>query len=271
MSDLQMQSEMLAENQIQDPKAPFSSWTLPCGWAAPDGSIVREVLVRQIKGHEEDMLASDKMTAAAKAESITLNCLQQVGAVQDRRALAEILQDLPVGDRMYLLLCVRRTTLGDKYPYMAKCPTGPECGKEDLFSVDLDECRVIPMADPKKRVFDVVLPSGIEARWHVMTGRDESRIAQYNRKQNEVTVSLLGRVELLGGKPATLASLKDLGMPDRNYLRDCFEEVEGGVDMEVEFQCEKCEHVWTANLDMTQRGFFFPLAAQRRWRTKSGS
>lgn len=261
------QAQFIAEGQISEARSPLQSWTLPCGHL--DGeTLVRDVVVREFRGYEEDILASEKLNPQEKIDMITLNCLQRLGACQDKQLLAPILEGLPVGDRVFLLFCARRTTLGDKYPYMNKCPS---CKKEDLYSVHLSECKVREMPEPLVRIFDTKLPSGVDTRWHVMTGRDEKRVAGLSRRDDSVTISILGRVELLAGKPPSIQALKELGMHDRNFLRDAFQEHEGGVDLEVSFECAKCGFSWESDLDITQRGFFFPLAAQRRWRQKSGS
>ena len=161
-------------------------------------SCFARILVTEFSGVEEDILAAEKVESRAKMEALLTNCTQSIGPIRNKEEIARIIQKLPVGDRVYLLLSIRRTTLGDEYPYVATCPS---CGHKDLFVVDLNEFVYRPMQDPMKRVYEVTLTDGIEARWHIMTGDREARIANMplqNRKNDKVTLSILARLELSG-------------------------------------------------------------------------
>lgn len=263
-------AQFYAENQTQDPKSPVGSYVLPCGYLDEEGQLIKDVVLKEFGGDDEDILGSEGLQASQKMEMILSNTLVQLGTINDRKTISEILPKLPVGDRVYLLLSTRRTTLGDSFPYVAKCP---ECKRKDLFIVDLDELVVQPMPDPMMRVFDGKF-EGHTVRWHVMTGERELKISAYplaERKRSAVSLSILARVELLDDKPTNLMRIKALSMRQRNSLRDMFAEHEGGVDTAVQFDCGNCGNEWEEDLDISQKGFFFPSAAQRSWKRKSTS
>jgi hypothetical protein len=267
---MEAKAQFYAENQTQDPRSPVGSYTLPCGHLTADGELVKDVVLREFSGVEEDILAAERLESSKKMELILSNTLLQVGTTQDPNEIAKLIPQLPVGDRVFLLLSTRRTSLGDSFPYITKCP---ECKHKDLFIVDLDECRLIEMPDPVKRVYDVEIP-GHSVRWHVMTGIRESKIQAFplaQRKNDAVSLSILARVELLDDKPVNLQQIKQLSMSQRNALRDSFSENEGGVDTGVSFDCASCGHEWEEDLDISQQGFFFPSAALRSWKRKSTS
>jgi len=269
--DMASKAQWYAENQTQDPKSPIASYVLPCGWLDEDGNLVRDVVLREFSGVEEDILASEKLQSAQKMEMILANTLVKLGNIDDARVISEILPKMPVGDRVFLLLSTRRTSLGDSFPYIAKCP---ECRHKELFTVDLDELKIQPMPDPTKRVFDAEIPGGHSVRWHVMTGERELKISAFplqQRKNASVSLSILARLELLDDHPVNLPQIQRLSMEQRNALRDMFSENEGGVDTSVEFECPACGAEWEEDLDISQRGFFFPSAAQRSWKRKSTS
>jgi hypothetical protein len=269
--DLAAKAQWVAENKTQDPKSPVASYVLPCGHLDGDGNLIKDVVIREFKGVEEDILASDKLQANQKMEMVLTNTLVKLGSISDQEALAAILPKLPVGDRVFLLLSARRTTLGDTFPYVTKCP---ECKHKELFMVDLDELTIQPMPDPTKRVFDGEIPGGHTVRWHVMTGERENKISAFplaQRKSAAVSLAILARLELLDDKPVNLPQIQQLSMGQRNALRDMFSECEGGVDTSVSFDCPNCGNEWEEELDISQQGFFFPLAAQRSWKRKSTS
>jgi hypothetical protein len=271
MSD-EATANMIAEGQIADPKGSLGSFELPCGWIDDEGNILDQVVVREFSGGEEDILASDKMDSRSKMETVLVNCIQSIGNIRDKERIVKIAPELTVGDRVFLLLAIRRTTLGDKYPYIETCP---ECNKRDLYVVDLDELAVRKMPKPEQRIYECKLPkSGLDVRWHVMTGHREAKISNMpviHRKNDSVTLAILARIELIGEKPAGVHQIKSLSLADRNTLRDMFEEHEGGVDMSTDFECSKCGHEWSRDVSVTQQGFFFPSAALRAWKRKSTS
>jgi len=247
--------------QMETPKSVNGVFDLPCGYINPQTQeLVTEVQVREITGNEEDMLASRQIPSHTKITQLLSGCVLRVGDETNKGRIAQIVQDMLVGDRVFLIFCIRRVTLGDDLPVREKCP---ECGTTTLFMVNLaEDLKARPMADPMKRIFDVELPSGKTARFRVSTGADEARLAKLRKrhvKQSDgLSQAILMRLELLEGEKPTLQMVKSLGMRDRHFLREQFEASEGGVDTSMEFECPSCEHEWEKELDLSAANFFFP-------------
>lgn len=259
--------QMIISNQVEQPRAPIGSVTLPCGLI--DGAnLITTALVREIRGHEEDLLGSDKVKPIDKLTEIIARCTVKLGDRTEPGFIQRAASEMTVGDRSVLILAIRRFTLGDVYPFQDVCPN-PNCKLKSLYQVDLSTLEQRPMEDPMRRVYDVNLPSGGTARFHVMTGLDEARIAKFQTDQ--LSQSLLARLELLNGNSPLLADVKRLDMRDRNALRDAFEEVEGGLDTSIQMQCPECQHEFERDLDIGQQGFFFPSRTRKRSKKSSSS
>ena len=52
--------------------------------------------------------------------------------------------------------------------------------------------------------------------------------------------------------------IKKMSVADRKFLRAEFSKHEGKIDEDVEFECPHCCHVWMADLEYGNMGFFFP-------------
>lgn len=253
--------QMHTVQQMETAKGSNGVFTLPCGYLDPvTQELVTEVQVTEITGNEEDMLASDKIPSHAKVTQLLAGCVTRVGSVVDKGLIAGIVQELPIGDRVFLIFAIRRVTLGDELPVRERCP---ECKTTTLFMVDLaEDLQAKPMKDPKKRVWDVTLPSGKTARFRVSTGRDEAgreKLAKRGKHKADVlSQAIMMRLELLEGEKPTLKMVKSLGMRDRNHLREQYQEVEGGVDTTLELECPSCGHEWEKDLDLGAANFFFP-------------
>ena len=82
-------------------------------------------------------------------------------------------------------------------------------------------------------------------------------------KSDGLSQAILMRLEMLGDEKPTLKMVKSLGMRDRNFLRDQFQKVEGGVDTTLELECPACGHEWEKDLDLSAASFFFPGARRK--------
>lgn len=253
-------------NQMETPKSATGVFELPCGYLDPQTQeLVTEVEVREITGYEEDMLASDNVPSEQKVSNLISGCVVRIGEETHKGRIAGMLQNFMMGDRVFLVFAIRRVTLGDELPVRERCP---DCKTTTLFMVDLEEeLQPREMPDPRKRVFDVQLPSGLSARFRVSTAADEVNMAKLRRRQKQksdvLSQSILMRLELLGDEKPTLKMVKSLGMRDRHFLRDKFREVEGGVDTTLQLSCPSCGNEWEKDLDLSSSSFFSPGAPQK--------
>lgn len=260
------QDQVVVENQISDAHSPVGMYSLPCGHLTADGELWTDIRLREITGVEEDLLASRSIPGAVKISALITNCAQQVGPVVDKQQIGQIARELTVGDRVYLMFALRRVTLGDQYPFKVKCPS---CEEERLYTIDLSELDVKPMKDPKKRVFDVTLPGGKPVRFHVMTGKEEERLSKIKDQTDTLSLSILLRLDLVNGKPADMRTVKGLSLAERNFLRDQFDEAEGGIDTSIDITCSVCGNDFESEVDVGQAGFFFPSQVRKASKTNS--
>jgi hypothetical protein len=261
-------AQMHTVNQMETPKSAQGVFELPCGYIDPDTQeLITEVQVREITGYEEDMLASKQLSSVAKISALLCGCVVRLGAEDNKNKLARMLRTLPQGDRVFLVFMIRRVTLGDEFPVTEVCPNR-RCEEETTFMIDIGaDLDVKQMPNPMKRVYDCTLPSGIKARFRVSTGADEEAMAKFSKRKAQpdaVSLAILLRLELLDEEKPDLKMVKSLGMRDRQFLRDQFEYVEGGVDTTLEFECPACGREWSKdNLDLSTTGFF-SLGGQRK-------
>ena len=263
------QTAMLTHHQVTVPKSSQAVYDLPCGYVDEAGNLFTDVAVKEITGAEEDLLANPKTQAVKKINELLSRCVERLGPITDRGRISQAILDLTIGDRAFLMFAIRRISLGDDYPFKDKCP---ECEEEKLFTVDLGELEPKKMPDPKKRSFETAMPSGKTVRFHPMTGKDEERLTKFDKnKADTLSLSILMRLDILDGKTPTLQDVKALGLRDRNFLRDQFEESEGGLDTEIDLECPQCGHAFKRDVDVGQAGFFFPSAIQKSLRAKSST
>lgn len=283
--------EMMTASQVQEPKSSIGVFELPCGYLDAAGVLHREVLLSEITGREEDMLANDKVPAQRKMGQLLIACIQRLGSLTDKKDIAAAVPELLVGDRVFLLLAVRRVSLGDEYPYRDKCP---ECEKESLMNIDLSTLDIIKMPNPKQHIYDAQMPSraackawantgevpepekskptGRMVRFRMMKGKDEEQVGKVSGKEDAISKLLQIRVELLDGKPPEVSDFQSMTMAERLYMRDgLFRQQDGGVETTLEVECPLCGAEYERELEIGQTGFFFPSQARRSLKTKSST
>lgn len=266
--DINAQKEqMLLQQQVEQPKSSMLVFSLPCGYLSPDGTLHTELVLREMTGREEDLLASKKTPATKKMNELFVRCIERLGSLTSKDQIAAAVPELLLGDRTYLMFAIRRVTLGDEYPFRHRCPS---CQKESLYIVDLSEMKIQEMKDPRKRIYDGVLSNGMTYRFHLLTGRDEAKLAEVNDSERKLTQAMLAKLDMLNERPASFDLLQNLSSGVRNELRTKFDEVDGGVDTEMEIVCPKCEHEFFTELDVGP-GFFFPSAMQKNSKKRSST
>lgn len=266
MADITL-SEVVLQNQLETPKSSHASYTLPCGYLSDAGELHAEVSMHEMTGREEDILASNKLSPQRKINQVLINCVDSIGSISDKNSLSQIIPGLPTGDRVFLVVALRRVSLGDDFPVEDQCPS---CSAKNGYILDLSQLETKSMPDPYKRVFDVTLPSGRSVRFRVGSGLDEERLAKVS-EGDRPTMALLCRIEVLDGKAPTIESVKGLSFRDRQHLRLLYQEVDGGVDTSLELTCPACAHTFEREMDMSEPGFFFPERVLKDLKMKSST
>jgi hypothetical protein len=229
--------------------------------------------IRGLKGKEGKLL-SDRTAARAGAtfEKILGGCwllttdpgiyeLPDGGAVDWSKVL--------VADRFYTLLQIRAQTFGNDYAFSAQCKV-PECRERFEWSLNLQELPVVPLSDAAKAAFkagnrfETTLPrDGRKVWFQLLTGADEVRAASILRAGREGTLltALALRICEIENVPDhdKRKFLDELEMADAAALLDQFDQVDGGVETDIEVECPGCLGVQDVQLPF-ERNFFLPTA-----------
>lgn len=257
----------MIDPRLEQPKSSVDGFELPCGFLDEDGELHTDIIVREMTGEEEEILAARNLPNGKKYNRVLSRCTSQIGGFNTPQDISKVVMDLPQGDRVYLLFAIRRTSLGDEMPFVTKCPG---CETESQMVIDLSELEIKKMPDPKVRTYDTVLPSGKKAQMKILVGRGEDMIAKAFKKGVDViSTAILARLAELDGEPPTIKGLKKLTLKDRNHLKNIWEDYEGGVDTTITIDCPLCEYEYEADIGIGDEGFFNPSAALKSWKKKS--
>ncbi|HBA55065.1 hypothetical protein [Syntrophorhabdus aromaticivorans] len=239
---------------------------LPGGYIDEGGTLHREVEVASLSGREEEFLAHKQVKGAvALVTTVLSRCVRRIGAVGP--VTEEMVRNLLVADRQYLLLKIRELTFGENVQANIFCPW-PDCGAR----VDIDfSIRDIPIREsvqkgPAYRMdlsedAAVVDGQGLKYRevfFRLPNGADQEAVSPLLRDNEAKALStLLGRC-ILGVGPMKNPGdelVRMLSPLARMEIEKEMEAVAPAVDLVMEARCPECGREFSIPFDL--QDFFF--------------
>lgn len=228
----------------------------------PNGQ--KTVKVKFLTAEDENILTSPDLIKNGKVLDVLLE-----HAVIDKTLRPD---DMLTGDKNAVLLSLRSTGYGDDYEVKMTCP---ECSEQYTAKVKLSELKYKGMSvEPDQNgEFSVELPKmKIMVKFRLLTGKDEAYLAKKiealkKHKKNLGMSNLLTEryilqiMEINGQRDKIYISNTISKMPiaDSYYLREYMGIVDPGVDMDHEFECSSCGHVYEDVVPITAK-LFWPNA-----------
>jgi hypothetical protein len=196
--------------------------------------------LRPLSGHEEEWLARHRGLPSALAVTWILDaCLVGIG---DAAASGDLARNLLVGDRDYLILALRRMTLGDRFQGMLPCPA---CAAPMDISFGAADVPVEPRPQTAASYTLEVGSAGIPARtirFRLPTGGDQEAVL--DMEPGAAVEALLARCLVDdGGTP--------LAIGEREAVIDAMDRLAPQLDLELDLTCPECGHAFLLPFDVT--------------------
>lgn len=243
---------------------------LPVGYRDESGIVHRQAALRKMRGHEEALLYDSALNASQLVTELLVSCLIRLGTIEP--VDASVVRQLYTADRNYLLLELRRITLGDWLRASYHCPA---CGSEGAFNENLSQIEV-RWLDEGAVLEDihVQLADGYEDRdgkLHtdlVLTlprGTDEEFVTPMVKTDvlKARDALILRCIKTFGTLPKAALEgygvkiLRDLTLGDRRLIHHALSKQAPGVNFQRMVRCEQCGTTFEAVLDISD---FFALS-----------
>ena len=243
-------AESLADRRLQ----------LPGGVIGPDGRCHRMVRVRELTGADEEVLA--ERSAAGGARLVTRFLARVIVEIEglERPIDEDLVADMLVGDRDYLLLRLRQIDLGDHGHQVIGC-TSPACGKKVDVDFLVSEIEVRRWAELPAS-YRVQLGEGaaaVDVLVRLPTGRDQETMASLAPgNPAAANTRLFSRAVLKWGErgPLDEEAARALPLRHRSELAAFLERSSPGPDLYLDLQCPMCGADMGTSFDLN--GFFLP-------------
>lgn len=230
------------DNSLREPV-----FELPGGLPLGDGRRLEQVCLRPLSGHEEDWLAHHGNAPAAVAVSALLDgCVLPVRELPDEGRLA---RRLLAGDRDFLILQLRRLTLGDQVHAVLDCPS---C--QNKIDVTFDAA-AFPVEKSPQPVQSEYAAGPRAIRFRLPSGEDQEAVA--GLAVDAAADALLSRCLL---DPSVLP----LTPGEQREIIEEMERLSPKVELELDIHCPECGCAYVTPFDMT--AFFFQEVRLKRER-----
>jgi hypothetical protein len=213
---------------------------LPGGLVLDDRQRLESAELRPLTGRDEEWLAAHPTAPSAIAVTRVLtSCLVRIG---NAKPTEKIVRRLLVGDRDYLILQLRRLTLGDEFHVVFPCTA---CGNkmDVLFGADTVPVTVRPQT---RAEYSIQLGLGGNSdppvRFRLPCGADQEAVVQLGPER--AADMLLHRCVLENGA-------RSFSSADREAIGDAMEELAPQVDLELDLVCPDCGDQFLAPFDTT--------------------
>ncbi len=237
---------------------------LPGGILDGKGNCLKAVRIRELTGRDEELLADRRYRNAA--EQVTDFLAQVIVEVPelDRPVSKDLVAEMLIGDRDYLLLRLRQLSLGDKVEQVMRCPS-TACGrKADVeFLISELPVRRVPVVQPWYE-FDLSAPAkpDDDKSKHIVlrlpVGRDLEAVLDCKDVNPALAnTRLFARiVKTVGRSGLDEAGARDLPLRLRSEITELLRGITPGPDLRIEIQCPHCGTDMTYGFDLYS--FFLP-------------
>lgn len=249
----------------------------------PSGLVVE---VRKLRGSEADILADRKKAAKGETiDAILIACTTETKDVGPYSMMGAQVGAGPlpwskilVADRFVTLMAIRVATYGPEYDFPVKCggdgPNPRGCGHHFHWEIDLSEDLEVfdlpPASRAKIAADDNRFETSIDGRRHVFklqTGEGEKRAGKIveENPRAAMTTALGTRLLEVDGveKNGIPAYLKAMDLDLQLQLMGAMDEADGGVETQIEIECEKCQKRTDINLPFEGGDFWLPRSSKK--------
>ena len=243
--------------------SPGGRFVLP-GGLFHHGTRMREVVLRPPTGREEELIgdASHPDSIASAIITVLSRCIERIGTLAD--VTPDIVRELLVGDKDYLVLKLRQITTGDRVDAILVCPSA-QCGEKIDMDFNLSQVP-IHQGNVSSHVVTVSLEGqqeneggGGDKQHQVKfrlpnTGDQEALAPLIVQNETSAENALLGRCiqEIDGSAKADAVDVSKLPPWMRMKLEETMAELAPHVDFELEATCPECGQAFSFPFHISQ-------------------
>lgn len=219
---------------------------MPGGLVLDDGRRLGRAELRPLTGREEEWLTQHAGTPSAQTATKLLSaCFVRL---DDLAVDSDVISKLLVGDRDYLILQLRRMTLGDRFAAVFSCPECKRAMDVEFLAQDIS-------IEPRPQSAAIYTLHGERVvHYRLPNGADQEAVMDLS--PGDAVEELLARCVIDDGGIPLSAEERDAVIAEMDRLAP-------QIDLELDLSCPECGYSFTTPFDCTSF-FFSEMRAQSR-------
>lgn len=210
-----------------------------------DNTWIKQVQIRELNGHDEQLIASTQNFFPPFKTSLLLRRVTKFTNLSHKLDLQQTIRNLTVGDRIAIILHLRKITFGTTLYCTIQCPN---C-KEKL-SIDLAINSLLQPANPNPQTTYPLKFENYQLKIRPIKGSDLEDIA-LNQNAPNLTEKLLRTCILTANPPLP----KTLSNQFQAQISAKLSHLDPQADLTLNINCQLCNKTFQTSLDIED--FFF--------------
>ena len=212
---------------------------------------VRHVDIRELNGYDEELIASIQDYFPPFKTSLLLSRVAKFSNITHKLDVHQTVRNLSVGDRIALIIHLRKITFGTMFYCTIHCPS---C--KDKLSVDIPIDQLLqPVYTNVQTAYTIEL-EGYALKIRPITGLDLENIA-LNQNTSDLTEKLLTSCILVANPPLP----KSLNNQLQEQISTELSKIDPQADLNLKVNCPNCNENFQIPIDIED--FFFKEVTTR--------
>lgn len=220
----------------------------------------REVDLRKMKLSDEDIITNVRL--AKEGTNIDVLLERVTGLSQDE------LDEMLIGDRVFLLIELRRISRGDLFYPRVTCPVCENRYEEEIDLSKLEIRKLDQELFDEEFKFELTLPvCGEKLIARLLKGAEEKHLRKIRKNHPDKLMSYLMmlRTESIEGKTVkNVEWFRELDTEDSDYFREEYDKRDCGVETTVEASCRNSSCRAVYDLEIPFDATFFLQTRKRK-------
>ncbi|MCL2257106.1 MAG: hypothetical protein FWC14_02740 [Candidatus Bathyarchaeota archaeon] len=218
-----------------------------CSW-------INKATIRELTGYDEQLIAASQTFFPPFKTSMLLERVIEFHNVPTKLDLLETIRNLPVGDRIALILQLRKITFGTTLHCKIQCPN---C--TDKLSVDLPIDSILQPTNPNPQTVYHINLEEYTLKVRPINGSDLEIITQISKNTSTDNLSeKLLRACIISSEPPLPETLSK---HFQEQLGTSLSHIDRQADLTLNINCPSCNMVFQSSLDVED--FFFQEVTSR--------
>jgi hypothetical protein len=219
---------------------------LPIGYWH-DNTFYRNVSLGPVTGFIEEKVDNKTKSHACCVTQLLTGCVQQIGAITT--ITPEIIRDLSVSDRDFLVLKLRELTFGSKIECVLTCPKD-KCGKK--MNVNFDTNVLVPEESELTSPYFTLETGNSTIEFRLPNGGDQESIVDLSVKDPSLAGTAIFRrcIRSINGKHPSKTEIDNLSKKSKDAVMKRMVQVDLFTDLNMRVVCPECENEFLAPLDI---------------------